>query len=77
MEWMVGVDSHKVTFSAGAVDELGRVVEAKEFQNEKEGHVLFLEWARSKGQVLRIGPKNAKRDADCKWPRDSTRDDQA
>jgi transposase len=55
MEVVVGVDSHKVTFSAGAVEELGRVEEAKEFQNEKQGHVRFLKWARSKGEVLRIG----------------------
>lgn len=55
MQVVVGVDSHKVTFAAGTLDELGKVVEAKEFQNEKQGHISFLKWARSKGEVLRIG----------------------
>jgi transposase len=55
MEVVVGVDSHKVTFSAGAIDQLGRVVEAKEFENEKKGHIRFLKSARTKGKVMRIG----------------------
>ena len=54
-EVVVGVDSHKSTFAGAIVDLLGKPIEAKEFRNEPKGHEGFLKWARSRGDVMRIG----------------------
>jgi len=34
----IGVDSHKASLAAAAVDPLGRVIVAQEFPNSPEGH---------------------------------------
>ncbi|MGI8407693.1 MAG: IS110 family transposase [Actinomycetota bacterium] len=41
----IGVDSHKSTLSAAAVDELGRVVGVEEFANDPAGHRELARWA--------------------------------
>jgi transposase len=43
----IGVDSHKGSLAAAAVDELGRVLGVKEVPNHPEGHQALLEWTRS------------------------------
>jgi transposase len=42
-----GIDSHKRTLAACAVDELGRQLDAAEFPNEPAGHRALLAWARA------------------------------
>lgn len=40
----VGIDSHKSSLAAAAVDELGRVVNQREFDNTRSGHRALLRW---------------------------------
>jgi hypothetical protein len=42
----IGVDSHKCSLAAAAVDELGRVIGVREFPNDPQGHLALLAWAR-------------------------------
>jgi len=42
---VIGVDSHKETLAACAVDHVGRQEAAAEFQNSAVGHAALLEWA--------------------------------
>lgn len=51
----IGVDSHKCSLTAGAVDELGRVIGAGEFSNEPHGHVALLAWAQDQPAPRTIG----------------------
>jgi transposase len=51
----IGVDSHKGSLTAAAVDELGRVFGVKEFPNDPGGHRALLEWARHYGRPRAIG----------------------
>lgn len=50
----IGVDSHKSTLAAAAVDEVGAVLSVMEFANERRGHVDLARWAAELGSV-RIG----------------------
>ncbi len=43
----VGVDSHKSSLAVAALDELGRVVGAKEFPNDARGHDALLRWSKA------------------------------
>jgi len=51
----IGIDSHKSTLAAAAVDELGRAVSVGVFGNDSEGHRALLEWRRSLEGGVRIG----------------------
>jgi transposase len=51
----IGVDSHKCSLAAAAVDELGRVIGVGEFPNDPEGHRALLEWARDQRAPRAIG----------------------
>ncbi|HTP25492.1 MAG TPA: transposase, partial [Anaeromyxobacteraceae bacterium] len=42
----IGVDTHKGSLAAGAVDELGRTLGVREFPNDPGGHRALLEWVR-------------------------------
>ena len=42
---VIGVDSHKETLAACAVDDVGRQEAAAEFQNSAVGHAALLNWA--------------------------------
>ena len=55
MKVSLGIDSHKSTLAAAAVDELGRVLGAKEFANDHGGHLALLEWRRGLQAEVRIG----------------------
>ena len=43
----IGVDTHKATLAACAIDELGSPVAEKSFANDPAGHRAFIVWARS------------------------------
>ena len=43
----IGVDTHKATLAACAVDELGAAVAEASFANDPAGHRAFIAWARS------------------------------
>jgi Transposase len=45
MAMAIGVDSHKETLAACAVDEIGRQDAAAEFPNSRPGHTALLDWA--------------------------------
>jgi transposase len=51
----IGVDSHKRTLAAAAVDELGRSLGAREFPNDPAGHRRMLGWVRTFEGDRRIG----------------------
>lgn len=62
MEVVVGVDSHKATFAAAVVDLIGRPVETRQYPNDPKGYGEFLRWAKSKGELSRIGVEGS----DCR-----------
>ena len=43
----IGIDTHKATLAACAVDELGRALGEATFANNPDGHQAFIGWARS------------------------------
>lgn len=55
MSVSIGIDSHKSTLAAAAVDELGRVLSVEEFGNDPVGHASLARWAHGFEQEIRIG----------------------
>lgn len=55
MSVSIGIDSHKSTLAAAAVDELGRVVSVEEFGNDPGGHRDLAAWADGLEHEVRIG----------------------
>jgi transposase len=55
VEVAIGIDSHKGTLAAAAVDTLGRVLGVREFTNDPKGHQAFLRWMREQGSPRKIG----------------------
>jgi transposase len=51
----IGVDSRKSSCAAAALDELGRVVGAREFPNDTAGRQSLLKWAITQGEDRIIG----------------------
>jgi hypothetical protein len=51
----IGVDSHKCSLAAAAVDELGRVIGVREFPNDPQGHAALLTWAPGQPAPRAIG----------------------
>jgi transposase len=51
----IGIDTHKATLAACAVDELGRPVDEASFANDPAGHLAFIAWARSIAPDVTIG----------------------
>jgi transposase len=51
----IGVDAHKSTLAASAVDELGRELAALTVGNDRAGHRAFSRWASGLGPERRIG----------------------
>ena len=51
----IGIDTHKATLAACAVDELGRAIGEATFANDPAGHVAFIAWARSIAPEATIG----------------------
>lgn len=51
----VGVDTHRDTHHAAAVDERGRVLDSAEFPASPRGYLALLSWATALGRVEVIG----------------------
>lgn len=51
----IGVDTHKATLFACAVDELGSALAEQEFNNDPAGHVQLAAWARASAPGGRLG----------------------
>lgn len=55
MRVAIGVDTHKETLAAAAVDELGRELAVEIFPNDPAGHRRAAEWIESLGEYRTIG----------------------
>jgi len=55
----IGVDLHKSSLAAAALDELGRVVGVREFPNDGSGHGALLLWCRAQGPERDVGIEGA------------------
>lgn len=51
----IGIDTHKATLAACAVDELGRAVAEATFTNDPTGHIAFITWACSLARNVTVG----------------------
>jgi transposase len=51
----IGIDTHKATLAACAIDELGRPMAECSFSNDPAGHAALLAWARAVASGTRIG----------------------
>jgi transposase len=51
----IGVDTHKATLAACAVDPLGTPIAEATFANDLAGHRAFIGWARSRAPEATIG----------------------
>jgi hypothetical protein len=51
----IGIDTHKATLAACAVDELGRVISEATFANDPTGHGAFITWARKVAPEATVG----------------------
>jgi transposase len=51
----IGIDSHKSSLAAAAVDELGRLVSKGQFANNARGHAALLKWSSATEATRRIG----------------------
>ena len=59
MQVDIGIDSHKRSFSAVVVDELGRVVGSRDLANTPTGFAHVEVWATEHGDVRRVGIEGA------------------
>jgi len=55
VEVAVGIDTHKRTLAAAAVDALGRVLDVREFSNDPKGHRSLAQWVKDRDQPRRVG----------------------
>jgi transposase len=51
----IGIDPHKSSFAVAALDELGRVLGAREFPNDARGHDGLLRWSQAQDRERIIG----------------------
>jgi len=52
---VVGIDTHKATLAACAIDEIGQVLAERTFANEPAGFEALLIWLGELGDISRIG----------------------
>jgi len=52
---VVGIDTHKATLAACAIDEVGQVVAERIFPNAPAGFAALLGWLHELGDVTRVG----------------------
>ncbi len=52
---VVGIDTHKATLAACAIDEVGQVLDERTFPNEPAGFTALLGWLGAIGELKRIG----------------------
>jgi transposase len=55
----IGVDTHKASLAACAIDEVGRPLSERSFANSPEGHEEFLHWVAGLPTPHRIGLEGA------------------
>ena len=55
----IGVDTHKASLAACAIDGLGRPISERSFANNPQGHEQFLRWASALPLPRRIGLEGA------------------
>jgi transposase len=55
----IGVDTHKASLAACAVDELGRPISQRSFANNQTGHRAFLRWLTALPGPQRVGLEGA------------------
>ncbi len=55
----VGVDTHKESLAACAVNEVGRPLAERAFANDSRGHQMFREWLKALPQPRRVGLEGA------------------
>ena len=55
MDVAIGIDAHKGTLAAAAVDSIGRVLAETELPNDAAGHKKLLTWIRSQPGTRRVG----------------------
>jgi transposase len=55
MTGAIGIDTHRDTLAACALDALGRLVSEQTFRNDPAGHTALAAWARSVAPDARIG----------------------
>jgi len=55
VEVAIGIDTHKASLAAAAVDTLGRVLDVREFANDPTGHRSLLRWVMEQAQPRTIG----------------------
>ncbi|MFN2594391.1 MAG: IS110 family transposase [Actinomycetota bacterium] len=51
----IGIDSHKATLAAAAVDDVGRVLKTHDFANDPDGHRQLSEWVTGFEGFTRVG----------------------
>jgi transposase len=52
---VVGIDSHKATLAACAIDEIGGIIGEATFPNDPAGFGALLAWLGEQGEISRIG----------------------
>jgi transposase len=52
---VVGIDTHKATLAACAIDDVGLVLDERTFPNEPAGFTALLRWLEALGDIGRIG----------------------
>jgi transposase len=55
MDVAIGIDAHKETLAAAAVDVVGRVLVEAEFRNDPSGHKRLLVWVNARPGTRRVG----------------------
>jgi transposase len=55
VEVAIGIDTHKGSLAAAAVDPLGRVLDVREFANDPKGHRSLVQWVKLQEHPRRIG----------------------
>jgi transposase len=55
MEVAIGIDTHKGSLAAAAVDALGRVLDVRSFGNDPKGHRSLVRWVKERGQPRTVG----------------------
>jgi len=55
VEVAIGVDSHKGSLAAAVVDEVGKLIEARELPNHPNGHDAFGDWVGAEAMDRRVG----------------------
>jgi len=52
---VIGIDTHKATLAACAIDDVGGVLDERTFPNEPAGFEALAAWIRGLGAIERIG----------------------